>query len=175
MQTGTEKTKARTIAASKLLQTKAGRGQIREDQATACQDALETSTSNFEPVAMEFLNKLEHALSEAANSDDGDLEAHKAKLFQPIFDLKANAKMFKYDLVSIMANIMVSFLEKITHLDKDAVEIVKAHHNTLTLIVQKKMDGTGGEAGKALAKELQSACVRYFSKRKGEGKTAAGK
>lgn len=175
MQTGTEKTKARTIAASKLLQTKAGRGQIREDQAAACQDALETSTSNFEPVAMEFLNKLERALSEAANSDDGDLEAHKAKLFQPIFDLKANAKMFKYDLVSIMANIMVSFLEKITHLDKDAVEIVKAHHNTLTLIVQKKMDGTGGEAGKALAKELQSACVRYFAKRKGEGKTAAAK
>ena len=74
--------------------------------------------------------------------------------------------MFKYDLVSIMANIMVTFLEKITHLDKDAVEIVKAHHQTLTLIVQKKMNGTGGEAGKALAKELQSACLRYFSKRK---------
>jgi hypothetical protein len=175
MQTGTEKVKARTIAASKLLQTKAGRGQIRADQIAACQDALETSTSNFEPVAMEFLNKLGRALSEVANSGDGDLEAHKAKLFQPIFDLKANAKMFKYDLVSIMANIMVSFLEKITHLDKDAVEIVKAHHNTLTLIVQKKMNGTGGEAGKALAKELQSACVRYFAKRKGENAKAAVK
>jgi hypothetical protein len=28
------------------------------------------------------------------------------------------------------------------------------------------MSGTGGEAGKALAKELQSACLRYFAKRK---------
>ena len=81
--------------------------------------------------------------------------------------------MFKYDLVSIMANIMVTFLEKITHLDKDAVDIVKAHHKTLTLIVQKKMSGTGGEAGKALAKELQNACIRYFSKRKSAPPQAA--
>tara|TARA_R110002124_G_scaffold287216_1_gene471374 strand:- start:60359 stop:60880 length:522 start_codon:yes stop_codon:yes gene_type:complete len=166
MQADTEKVKAKTIVASKLLQAKVGRGQIREDQALACKKALETSTSDFEPVALEFLNSLEHAIDNATNSSDSDLEAHKALLFKPIFDLKANAKMFKYDLVSIMANIMVTFLEKITHLDKDAVEIVKAHHQTLTLIVQKKMNGTGGEAGKALAKELQSACLRYFSKRK---------
>lgn len=158
--------KARVIAANKLLQAKAGRGKIKDEEVKACQVALEESTSDFQPVAMEFLNKLEKALQEAADSDESSLGEHKDKIFKPVFDLKANAKMFKYDLVTIMTNIMVNFLERIDVMDKDAVEIVRAHHKTLTLIVLKKMSGTGGDSGKALAKELQGACARYFAKRK---------
>jgi hypothetical protein len=159
-------TKARVISASRVLQAKAGRGKIDDNKVRACQDALAQKTSDFKPVALEILDQLQAALQDAAQSDASDLDAHKAKLFRPIFDLKASAKMFKYDLITIMANIMVDFLERIKILDKDAVEIVSAHHKTLTLIVLKKMNGTGGDSGKALAKELQSACTRYFTKRK---------
>lgn len=158
--------KAKVIAANRMLQVKAGRGKIEDGRIRACQDALEKNTQEFLPVAMDFLKQLEKALEEASKNEGGDLNEHKSRLFKPVFDLKANAKMFKYDLVTIMTNIMVDFLEKIETLDEDAVEIVRAHHKTLTLIVLKKMSGTGGEAGKALAKELQSACLRYFSKRK---------
>ncbi len=160
-----ERTKARVITASRILQTKAGRGKIDDHKIRACQDALAQKTSDFKPVAIEFLDQLEIALENAAQSEEGDLDTHKAKIFKPVFDLKASAKMFKYDLVTIMTNIMVDFLERIKTLDQDAVEIVRAHHKTLTLIVLKKMSGTGGDSGKALAKELQSACARYFSKR----------
>jgi len=163
-----ERTKARVITASRILQTKAGRGKIDDHKVRACQDMLAQKTADFKPVAMEFLNQLEIALEDAAQSTDNDLDAHKAKLFKPVFDLKASAKMFKYDLISIMANIMVDFLERIETLDHDAVEIVRAHHKTLTLIVIKKMSGTGGDSGKALAKELQGACARYFTKRKAQ-------
>lgn len=172
-QNGGDKEKARVITANRMLQAKAGRGKIQEEKVQACQNALEKSTANFEPVAMEFLKKLELALDAAAQSSDKDLAAHKDRIYRPIFDLKANAKMFKYDLVSIMTNIMVDFLDRIKVLDKDAVEIVRAHHKTLTLIVIKKMSGTGGQNGKALAKELQSACARYFAKRKAKAKTSA--
>lgn len=158
--------RARVIEANKMLQAKAGRGKIREEQVEACKVALERGTADFQPVAMEFLNRLDIALQEAASGDQKDLDAHRDKIFKPVFDLKANAKMFKYDLVTIMTNIMVNFLERVDVLDKDAVEIVNAHHKTLTLIVLKKMNGTGGEAGKALAKELQGACTRYFAKKK---------
>ncbi len=158
--------KAKVITASRMLQAKAGRGKIADERIQACEVALEKNTQEFLPVAMDFLKQLEVALELATKNEGGNLDEHKSRLFKPVFDLKANAKMFKYDLVTIMTNIMVDFLEKIETMDKDAVEIVRAHHKTLTLIVLKKMSGTGGEAGKALTKELQGACQRYFAKRK---------
>jgi|TARA_R110002126_G_scaffold3263_1_gene18349 hypothetical protein len=166
IQEESDSTKARVITASLALQAKAGRGKVDDQKVRACQDALAQKTANFKPVALELLDQLEAALHNAAQSDPSDLNEHKAQIFKPIFDLKASAKMFRYDLVTIMANIMVDFLERLKTLDKDAVEIVLAHHKTLTLIIVKKMSGTGGDSGKALAKELQSACTRYFTSRK---------
>jgi len=89
----------------------------------------------------------------------------KAILTAPVMELKANAAIFKYALIGNMANIMLSFLETITQMDNDAVEIVKAHHNTLHMIVVKKMSGDGGAGGKMLLQELQQACDRYYQRK----------
>jgi len=84
---------------------------------------------------------------------------------QPVMELKANARMFKYGLVSSLANIMLGFLESIEKLDKDAIEIVSAHQKTLHAIISREMKGDGGEYGVLLEKELRDAIRRYFSKR----------
>jgi hypothetical protein len=83
-------------------------------------------------------------------------------------ELKANAATFRYSLIGNLANIMLSFLESLTVMDKDAIEIVKAHHSTLHMIIVRKMTGDGGEGGKQLQKELQQACDRYYHKRFGK-------
>jgi hypothetical protein len=79
--------------------------------------------------------------------------------------LKANATTFKYTLIGNLANIMLSFLETIVVMDKDAIEIVGAHHNTLHMIIVRKLRGDGGEAGRQITLELQQACDRYYNKR----------
>jgi len=79
--------------------------------------------------------------------------------------IKANAAMFNYDLITNLANVMLSFLESIKKLDKDVIEIVDAHHKTLTMIVLKKMKGDIGEPGKQLENELKGVCKRYFSRK----------
>ena len=79
---------------------------------------------------------------------------------------KANAAIFHYTLIGSMANVMLSFLEAIKEFDKDAIEMVAAHHTTLKAIVLKKMSGDGGAVGEQMVQELKDACARYYAKKK---------
>ncbi len=146
------------------LQKKVGKGNINADALDKAQIAMEKSSEDFEPLAMGFLNRLKIGI-EAAQKGQGTNDELIQGMTSPVMELKANAKMFKYDLVSSLANIMLGFLETINRLDKDAVDIVAAHHQTLNLIVIKKMKGDGGEHGKLLQSELRDAVHRYFARR----------
>ena len=81
-------------------------------------------------------------------------------------ELKANAKIFHYDLVGNLANIMLNFLESITSLDKDALAIVRGHHETLRGIINNNLRGDGGQKGQIMITELENACARYYKKQR---------
>lgn len=160
--------KVRIIKASKTLQIKAGSGDIEDEKITKAEVVIEKNAEDFAPIAKEFLDRLLTA-TETARSEGHDLSKNKmlkASMTQPVMELKANARMFKYDLVTSLANIMLGFLENVKELDKDAIEIVGAHHKTLTAIILKKMKGDGGTNGLLLQTELEDAVERYFSKRR---------
>lgn len=86
---------------------------------------------------MRFLDLLEAAVKQAGDRSI-DMKTRKQALTSPVMELKANAAIFHYSLIGNLANIMLSFLESIEELDKDAVSIVGAHHTTLHAIVMKK-------------------------------------
>ena len=152
--------------ADQSLQNRIGKGPIDETALKKAQQVIEEASEDFEPLAMTFLSKLKTGI-EAAQKGAGSNEELIKGMTSPVMELKANAKMFQYDLVSALANIMLGFLETISKLDKDAIDIVAAHHQTLNLIIIKKMKGAGGEHGKLLQTELRDAVHRYFSKRQG--------
>lgn len=157
--------KPKVIKAQKDLQEKVGTGKIDEAIVEKCQAVMDNNDIDFQPVAMEFLDKLTQAIKEAKKADINTQDSIGG-LTAPVMQLKANAATFKYDLIGNLANVMLSFLENITELDKDAISIVEAHHKTLTAIVIKKMQGNGGAFGKQMEEELKSACQRYFAKNK---------
>jgi hypothetical protein len=163
---GVQENEAKIFKANFKLQQKVGSGPLDERKVQESQQVIETNEVDFGPTALEILEKLEKAIKRSQDSTANMQEA-KALLTTPVMELKANAAIFKYALIGNLANIMLSFLEAIKDLDKDAVEIVKAHHNTLHMIVVRKMSGDGGEGGKMLMKELQQACDRYYKKRFG--------
>jgi hypothetical protein len=159
--------KIRIIKASKSLQIKAGTGEIEEEKITKAEVVIENNVEDFAPIANEFLKRLSIAI-ETARAEGSDLSKNKilkAGMTQPVMELKANARMFKYDLVTSLANIMLGFLENVKELDKDAIEIVGAHHKTLSAIIVKKMKGDGGSNGMLFQTELEDAVERYFRKR----------
>ncbi len=162
--TATTTKKANVIKANYQLQHKVGAGPLDERSVQASQTVIDTNDVDFEPLALSILKKLEIGL-EKAGDPSVSMQKIKEILTAPVMELKANASVFRYSLVGNLANIMLSFLEAISNLDKDAVEIVKAHHNTLHMIVVRKMAGDGGPAGKLLMSELQQACDRYYQKK----------
>lgn len=151
------------IKATKDLQLKAGNGEIEASRIRRAEETIASNTHDFVPTAEEFLHRLENGISAARKGigEEADLIAGMTK---PVMELKANAQMFKYDLVSILANVMLGFLEHIQGLDKDAIDIVDAHHKTLSLIIHKRMKGDSGSNGALLKMELEDAVQRYFIK-----------
>lgn len=156
-----KKSQPRVIKANYVLQAKVGSGPLDEKKITECQKVMDNNEVDFAPLAEEFLNKLKIAINEAKSGEIG-LEEAKQSMTQPVMELKANAATFKYDLIGNLANVMLSFLEAIKSLDKTVIEIVDAHHKTLTAIIHTKMKGDGGSNGKQLEQELKDACKRYF-------------
>lgn len=159
------------VKANTQLQTKAGIGDIDPNRVERAEKVIQNNTEDFSEIAAAFLSRLEDSVTRARD-DHGKNELQMsgkiAGMTQPVMELKANARMFKYELVTSLANIMLGFLESIKDLDKDAIEIVAAHHTTLKIIITKKMKGDGGTNGALLRSELEDACDRYFKRRSGK-------
>ena len=160
-----ERKRPKIHKANYMLQQKVGSGPLDPAAIERMQNAIDTNEVDFTPLGMEYLNQLSEAL-EHAKDDSVDLGERKERLTGPVMQLKANATIFHYNLIGSLANVMLSFLEAIKELDKDAIDIVKAHHTTLHAIILKKMQGDGGEIGATMVKELKDACARYYKKKK---------
>ncbi len=157
--------KAKVIKANYHLQLKAGKGGINEKKIEESQKVIDTNDVDFAPVAMNILRQLETAL-EKLEKNKVEEGKKKISITVPVMELKAHAATFHYPLVGNLSNTMLSFLENIRELDNEALQIVRAHHKTLHLIVTKGMKGNGGDIGRQLEDELKLVCDRYFSKKK---------
>jgi len=171
-----ESKKARTVKANHLLQAKVGSGPLDEKLVKRSQKLIDNNDVDFAPLAKEFIDQLTASIAEARAGDSGkDAAAIIQDMIDPVMQIKANAKMFDYELVGNLANIMLNFLETVEELDKDVLEIVEAHQKTLVVIIGNEMKGDGGSYGQELAGELKDACKRYFSKQINAGKSIEDK
>lgn len=159
--------KAKVIKANYMLQSKVGSGPVDQQTLQRCQEVMDNNNVDFAPLAMEYLDKLSEAIKKAREQGSAmGKDQVVQSITAPVMQLKANASIFRYNLVGNLANVMLSFLESIKAVDEEAIQIVEAHHKTLTAIVIKKMKGDGGAYGKQLESELKNACQRYFTRRR---------
>jgi hypothetical protein len=160
-----DREKAKVIKADYSLQARIGKGPLDEKIVARCQKIMDSNTVDFAPLAKEYLDKLADAINQTKSGSLSKDQAIEA-MTSPVMQLKANAATFRYTLIGNLANVMLSFLESVEEIDNTVIEIVNAHHKTLSAIVIKKIQGTGGAHGVQLEEELKSACKRYFSKKK---------
>ena len=161
------KNKSKIYKAIHELKQRVGCGPIDTQAIERAQNAMDNNKIDFSPMGLDFLANLEKSLNSIeANLDDRKTEQQMKMLIAPVMELKANAAIFHYALVGNLANIMLSFLESIKKLDKDALSIVRGHHDSLKLILSSKMEGDGGKNGQIMETELKDACARYYKKKK---------
>ena len=157
--------KAKTYKANMDLRKRIGPGPLDKSAIERAQSAIEENEIDFAPMGLEFLKTLENALNIIAQDPNSNSTAEQIKtLIAPVMELKANATIFHYALVGNLANIMLNFLESLNALDKDALSIVRGHHDSLKLILSNNMKGDGGKDGQVMMSELKDACARYYKK-----------
>jgi len=143
------------------LKAKVGGGGIAPERIKQAQKFISTNSVDFIPHATTFLKLVTEFATEAKNSREN---FDRNKLANPIMQLKANGGMFQYTLISHVADICLRFVEAIDEMNNDAYQVIQAHVNTISIIINNKMTGNGGKEGGALIKELEKACRRYLEK-----------
>ena len=145
------------------LKTKVGEGGIPAYLIKRCQDYLESNPVDLTPYATRHLEHLIQ-LREKMGQGGTEVEAMTKEMVDIIMQLKSNGSMFHYQLVSMVSDVMLRFLENVTRLDNDFLDIFGVYNNVLGIILNKKLTGNGGREGYALTQELHNACLRYYTK-----------
>ncbi|MCB1531309.1 MAG: hypothetical protein KDJ35_00410 [Alphaproteobacteria bacterium] len=153
------------IVPPNTLKQKVGTGGLSDDILDKAQKLLENNSVDFQPLAEMYLASLMRGIETSQKTPDEDEEYLIALMLYPAMQLKANGGMFKYPLVTTMADKLIQFLEVIDAPDEEAVEIVLAFHTTIRAVVMGRISGDGGSHGRELLKALNDACTRYFEKK----------
>lgn len=160
----------RIITPRHTLREKLGYGGIDPAVLVRAQELIEETTVDFEPYAKAFLDRLEKEIQIVRGKQTRN-QADIHAITRPVMELKANGGMFRYTLITEIADILLNFLESLSVLNDDALDVVGIHTKTLTAIISGKLTGDGGREGRKLANELDGACQRYMKKYQGNGKT----
>ena len=146
-------TKARIIKPTNSLKAKIGSGGIPDERIQRAQDHIESAEIDFTPMAAEFLQELETELKPSNNPPS-------SAMINAIMQLKGCGGMFRYQLISDVANNALHFVEGLETLNDDAVDVLKGHTQTIRTILTEN----GGPHGRILLKELHDARERYHLK-----------
>ena len=145
------------------LKEKVGEGGIPAHIIKKCQDYLESNPVDFSPYARRLLERLE-LIKKTIEDGRPNPEDTLAEIVNIVMQLKSNGSMFHYQLISMVSDVMLRFLENVKNLDSDFLEILMVYNKVLNIIINKKLNGNGGREGYVLTQELHSACLRYYAK-----------
>lgn len=156
--------KAELITPPNKLKEKVGSGGVDESVLFKAQALLENNTVDFAPIAAMLIDLLNEAISDAKSGNSKGEAAIEAMIY-PAMQLKAQGTMFHYPLVTEISNILVNFLETVTDVDKNVMDIVVAHKMSINAVLASKIKGDGGKIGKELRDALMDACNRFYKAR----------
>jgi hypothetical protein len=159
--------KPRFIKPPNVLKQKVGTGGFDEKLVARSQEYIEKVEVDFIPYAEKYLQEFGAGVKAAASSND-NFKKVRDNIIRPVMQLKAHGGMFQYQLVSEVADIALQFLEAVDNdtINNETLDVLRAHENTLKVIITNKLKGSGGQEGFRLVQELDKACKRYFSKYK---------
>ena len=159
---------AEMVVPPNRLKEKVGSGGFDEKAVVKAQDQIKNNTVDFQPIAAELMAQLTKAV---ANTMSGSIKGDTAlrEIMAPAMQLKAQGTMFHYPLVSEISNILVNFLETVTEVDADVIEIITAHKASITAALSGKIrEQDRAKVGKELCSALLDTCERYAKARKNQ-------
>lgn len=161
---------AEFIMPPNIVKAKVGSGGLNDSIIERAQQLLESNTSDFAPVAEMYLKTMQDGIETAkiaiAKNEPITDELVISHILYPCVQLKSNGAMFRFPLVTRIADRFVQFMEVIDRIDTESLEIASAFNTAIRVVVAGKITTGGGAKGNALVEELNNACMRYFEKYK---------
>lgn len=148
------------IRVDRGLWAKAGSGNVQLSHVKFAEYFAEDL--NFKPYARELISELGSVIDKASKYDD--LSDFCQDVRQVIVAIKSSGAMFGFTILSDMADIMLSFIERAKNYDQELVEIIERHHGTLYYLVETGL--TDESQIEEIKLELTQACDRYLNKYK---------
>ena len=78
-------------------------------------------------------------------------------------DLKGQGSTFGYNLMTFFAASLYDFSFQEGEISDNHVELLKAHIDSMNVVIKDRIRGDGGEEGQALQKGLQDAIEKYMN------------
>lgn len=151
------------IETGAALQAKVGKGEITSLAINRAQTVLNNNNVDFVPIASQYTRDLASVIKASHEQQENNKTLVK-EITAIVMQLKASAGTFGYPLITRLADITLTFLEKVQTLDDDIIQIVEALHASTKVVITRKIKGEGGTYGTQLETELYNACQRYFLK-----------
>lgn len=159
------------ISASFDLMSRVGVGALDPIIIDRTQKIIDNNEIDFAPLARKYLDDLRQELDLIKTTDHFSLR-HLQEISAPVMQIKANARIFKYDRLGDLAAVMLNFIENLKEVDENVIKIINAHDRSLRLLIEKEMTGDGGAIGENFQKELEDVCARYTRMRSENQKRA---
>lgn len=124
------------------------------------EEQLERAAMDFTEWARDYLARLSDLCTQAL-MHPGRRNKHFAEINLLAHELRGQGGTFGYPLISVFGKMLYEVTREGCSENDAAVEIVKAHVDTMRAVLRERIAGDGGELGRALHKSLQAAIDKH--------------
>ncbi len=143
-----------------------GPGEIPTELIEEAEEQLERAALDFTDWALGYLAKLSDLCTEALMKP-GRRDEYFGEINVLAHELRGQGGTFGYPLISIFGKMLYDVTGEGCREDDNAVEIVKAHIDTMRAVLREKIAGDGGSIGRDLLKSLRAAIEKHSVSRPG--------
>ena len=142
------------------LINKTGTGKIDPVLIKKAQQVMERNNVDFVPMGRVFIDNLGKLLEDIENLNTLS-EEMRFQVTKCVMELKANSKMFGFDLVGDMSVMLLNLIEKSEKVDVHLISLLDVYHKSCKAMIGTNMSGSGGAIGEEILEEFTAACDRY--------------
>ena len=139
-------------------------GEIPTSLIEEAEEQLERAALDFTDWSLGYLAKLSDLCTEALMKP-GRRDEYFHEINVLAHELRGQGGTFGYPLISIFGKMLYDVTGDGCREDDAAVEIVKAHIDTMRAVLREKISGDGGNLGRDLLKSLRAAIDKHSAKR----------
>lgn len=136
---------------------------IPTDILQQAEQALQRESASFIHWAKRYLDNLSRQVTRA-KEQGGDRQSNFEEMNLIAHELRGQGGTFGYPLITLFAKSLYEATKGQCRQDDTALEIAKAHIDTMRAVIREDIEGDGGELGQQLFKSLKLAIAKLEKK-----------